>query len=204
MKVLILISVIVLLISCSNPTKNNLDISELQDTITIEQDSTKDIKDLMKVVHISDYLKIVSDSVEIPFFEIELKLSKKAEEKLKTDNETVIVSATFESNLLNDEDIILNNKNIPQEYKERVEYGRLYLLSHRIELTDERLVRFENIKFHKNLYDLLEDKDIMLLINVFSGRRSFENNILDCDILYDSMNKIKEKRFIIRGKLIGE
>jgi len=150
-------------------------------------------------------LKIVGDSAEIPWFEIELKLSEEAEKKLEDGNETIIVKAFFDG--------ITNIDNIPKKYKrkykDRIDYkgifgGGLHLAQHSIELTDRRLAKFENIRFSKELYDLLDNKDILLLINVFSGRKSSMYNLLDFDILQGNMSEIQGKRFIISGKLIGE
>lgn len=190
MKNLILISLMVFVISCSNPVKRNNADKSIQNFAVPISESTEQKEDF-------GYLKLIGDSLEIPFFEIELKLSEKAEEKLKTDNESVIVVAFFEG--------IIKDENIPNKYQEKVDFGRiLNLLSFRIELTDERLARFENIKFHKELYDLLEDKDITILINVFIGRKSTNMNFLKCDILHDYMSNVKEKRLTIYGKLIEE
>ena len=77
-----------LLITCGNSTKkSNVDkiIQEKSDTVNIEH------SEVIEEFQNSGYLKIVGDLVEIPYFEIELKLSEKAEEKLKTDNETVML-----------------------------------------------------------------------------------------------------------------
>jgi hypothetical protein len=41
-------------------------------------------------------------------------------------------------------------------------------------------------------------------VNVFSGRRSTKVNLLDCDIAEDSVSAVGGKRFVIKGKLIGE
>ena len=71
-----------LLIACGNPTKKSgvdKSIQELSDSVNIEY------SEVIEGTQSSDYLKIVGDSVEIPSFEIELILSDKAEEKLKTD-----------------------------------------------------------------------------------------------------------------------
>jgi len=181
-RTLILVSITVLLTACGNFGQKKPDVVNLEHPDANEQTQN------------SDYLKIVGDSVEIPFFEIELNLSEKAEAKLKTDHETVIVMAYFEG--------IANMENIPDKYKDRAGFGRLHLLSYPIELTDKRMARFENITFPKDLYDLLENKDIMLLINVFSGRQSTEDNLLEVDILEGNMSELKEKRFTLNGKLI--
>jgi hypothetical protein len=39
---------------------------------------------------------------------------------------------------------------------------------------------------------------------VYSGRKSTNVNLLDCDILQDFVSVVKGKRFLIKGKLIGE
>jgi len=140
----------------------------------------------------SGYLKIVGDSVEIPSFEIALKLSEKAEEKLKADTESVVVIAYFSGKAIAD---------IPEKYADMADYGFNFLTC-KIELTDERVARFEHIKFSKELYDLLADKDITLLINVVSGRKSSEYNILDCETLENSMSNVMGKRFTLNGTLI--
>ena len=140
----------------------------------------------------SGYLKMVGDFVEIPSFEIALTLSEKAEEKLKAYNESVVVFAYFSGKAI---------ANVPEKYADLVDYGFNFLTCH-IELTDERVARFEHITFPKEVYDLLEDKDITLLINVCSGGRFSEYNLLDCDILEDSMSNVIGKRFTIAGTLI--
>ena len=185
-RIFILINLIGLLIACGNLSNKGNDSEEV-DSVNIEHSEAIENKQE------SDYMKIVGDSVEIPYFEIKLELSKKAEEKLKTDNESIIVAAYFESKV--------KKCDIPKKYKKNIEYNILHL-TYKIELTDERLARFENIKISKELYDLLEDKDIYLLINVFTGRKSSENNLLDCEHVEGLMSKMKEKRFTLKGKLI--
>ena len=136
--------------------------------------------------------KLIDDSVEIPAFEIEIILSTKAEEKLKANKETIIINAAFSG--------IPKDKTL-KEYKK---WGEIGIKSCERELFDKRIAKFEGIKFSKSLYNSLSDKNISLLINVYSGRRSSDNNLLDCDILQDKMSEVKGKRFTIKGKLIGE
>jgi len=190
MRILTFTVLIGLLISCNESTqKNNSDSLAQTQIDSISKEKPK----LIEQKQVLDYLKIIGDSVEIPSFDIELKLSQKAEKKLKNDNESVIVMAYFSGDPI---------ENIPNKYVDNVEMGELFLLSYPIELTDKRLAKFENIKFSLELYNLLANKDIRLLINVYSGRKSTNINLLDCGILQDSMSKIKGKRFTIKGKLI--
>ncbi len=136
------------------------------------------------------FLQIEGDSVLIPDFEIEVRLSPNAEKKLKDDKETVIVSAMFSG--------------IPKDTTSEDYQGQIGIKNYNIELTGQRIGQFTKIKFHRSILDKLADNDIYLLINVYSGRRSTENNLLDCEILEDKMSVIKGKKFILKGKLIGE
>jgi hypothetical protein len=138
------------------------------------------------------YLEMDGDSVLIPDFEIEVSLSPNAEKKLKEYNETVIVSAMFSG--------------VPKDTtsEEYLIWGQMGINDFKIELTNQRIARFEKVRFHSSVLNKLSDVDIFLLINVFSGRRSSENNILDVEFLQDKMSVIKGKKYILKGKLIGE
>ena len=190
MRILIFTVLIGLLISYNESTqRNNSDSLDQTQTDLINKEKSKLIEQKQGL----NYLKIIGDSVEIPSFDIELKLSEKAEKKLKNNNESVIVMAYFSGDPI---------ENIPNKYVDNLEMNELFLLSYPIELNDKRLAKFENIKFPLELYNLLANKDIRLLINVYSGRKSTNSNLLDCGILQGSMSKIKGKRFTIKGKLI--
>ena len=136
------------------------------------------------------YYKFDGDSVIIPSFEIEVSLSTKAKQKLKKDKETIIVIAYFSG----------QPKDTTSE--EYLNSGEMSLTSAQREIKDSAIAKFEGVKFSKALYDSLADKDIQLLINVYSGRKSTNVNLLNCDILQDKMSHIKGKRFTIKGKLI--
>ena len=181
--------IIGLLTSCGNSTKK----SNTDNPVQVSTGHTEPTEHIYNV----DFVKIKGDLVEIPDFEIELELSEKAERKLRQDKESVIVTAYFISSLD-------DTGKIPEKYKGRLFFHEIKLLTHSIELTDTRLAKFENLEFPKELYDLLEDKDIDVLINVNSGRRSTNRNILDCAILSGHISKIEGERFTLNGGLIGE
>lgn len=143
-------------------------------------------------VNTNGEVQFTGDSVEIPSFEIELSLSDKAEEKLKAGKETVIVAAYFSG--------------IPKDttLKEYVKTGEFAIGSHEKELRSERVAKFEGVRFSRSLYDSLSPQSMVVLINVYSGRRSTSVNLLDCGILQDPVSLVKGKRSLIKGKLIGE
>jgi len=177
------------LISCGNSTKKGNTDKSAQVSAG-QTEPTEQIDD-------SDFLKINGDLVEIPFFEIEVELSEAAEKKLTEDKESVIVAAYFTSDL---DDI----EKIPEKYGGRLVFNTMKILTHTIELTDTRLAKFENLNFPKELYDLLEDKDLDVVINVISGKRSTKGNILHCAVLSGHISKIKGKKFTLNGGLISE
>ena len=137
------------------------------------------------------YYKIEGDSLIIPKFEIEVRLSKKAESKILKDKETLIVRAKFVG--------------IPKDttLTEYLKFGCVQVTDKNIELVKKRKAIFQGIKFSKLAYESLSEKDIVLIINVYTGRKSSRYNLINCDLLEDNLSKIKNKRFIINGTLIG-
>jgi hypothetical protein len=180
------ISTMVLLFSCGSGTgdkKKDLPEQRPGDTASVKKDTASPVND-------ASYLVFTGDSVLIPPFEIDVSLSTKAEQKLKKDKETIIVKAYF-SGIPKDTTI--------EEYKKT---GSLSLASAEKELFAGRTAGFAGIKFSKALYDSLGDKNITLLINIYSGRRASKDNLLNCDILEDKMSNLKGRKFTIKGKLI--
>ena len=135
---------------------------------------------------------VTSDSIEVPPFGIQVQLSDKAERTIQKRKETIIVMAFF--------------MGTPKDTtsKEYLESGEKSLGSKAIELKDERTAKFAGIKMAKKDVGLLTDSDYRVLINIYSGRKSSENNLLDCDILEDPISKVKNKTHVLKGKLIGE
>ena len=132
------------------------------------------------------------DSFLIPSFEIKLILSDIAEKRLTIQKESVIVKAYYSA--------IPKDSTIEASHK----WGKYSLFDRSIELTASRTAKFENIKISKKTYESLTNKNIEVLINVISGRRSSDKNILNCDILEDRLSNLKNKKVSLTGRLIGE
>ena len=139
-----------------------------------------------------DYLTVDKDSVLIPSFAVEINLSGKATEKLLKEKESMLVTAWFSG--------------MPKDTtsKEFREWGEMFIRSFSIELDTGRIARFEGVKFSKSIYELLEGKDIKVLVNVYSGRKSSPDNLLDCEILSERISTVKERTMLLSGKLISE
>ena len=168
--------------SCSQPVKQKEETKTNTVAVIKKEDD--------KPVAISEYFKVVGDSAEIPSFQIEVRLSEKAEKKLKDKKESVIVTAYFSGT--------------PKDSTKYMEDGEYAVGEHSIELTDSRIARFQGVKISKKMYESLFNLDIQLLINVYSGRRSSKMNFLDVRTLQKSISEFKDQKFVLTGTLIGE
>jgi len=140
---------------------------------------------------VPDFYDVKGDSIVIPTFEIEVSKSSKAGRTLANRKETVIVSAMFNGE--------------PLSAQDRDDIGMMPVLDKSIELAgNNRVARFEGLKFSRKQLDKLADKDINLNINVFSGRKSSEDNLLDCGFMEMKASGFGNKRFVLGCKLIGE
>jgi hypothetical protein len=138
------------------------------------------------------YYTLSGDSVVIPAVTIVLELSERAEQRLK-DKETIIVDAMYSG--------VPTTDTLSEDYQQM---GQIMVANAQKELTTERTVRLENVKFAKPVYNDLKDKDIELLINIYSGRKSSPDNLLSSDIISDKMSVLKGKSYTLKCKLIEE
>lgn len=178
------------LFACSFPDRQFSSVEDQSKVDTVEHEYEK----MMVFSH--DYLTQKGDSIEIPWFEISVELSDKAEQRIAATNETIIVAAYFNGR---------PTDKIPEKLKEYIApVEGVRLSSCYVELTEPGIAKFNKVRFHRKLYDLLADKDIELLINIYSGRKAGPNNILSGDILQDKMSNVAGKTFKLTERLIEE
>ena len=139
-----------------------------------------------KKAYESEVMMRAEDSIVIPAFQIEVDLHDSSK-KLKSRRETIIVAAYFSG--------IPSDKSSP-EYNKK---GTVSIGSHSIELIEEGIAGFKNVRVSRSSYEALEDKNFDVLINVFSGRKSSKDNILRCGILQMPIDEIKGKTHKISG-----
>lgn len=84
------------------------------------------------------------------------------------------------------------------------EMGLLFLAEAQVELEGAGVARFDKVKLSKEAYEALADKDFEVLINIYSGRRSSEYNILNADLLQEPISRVTGERHALHAKLIGE
>ncbi len=183
-KLLATISLAIMLFSCSNDNKQQ-DGNSTKDTVAASVKTEK--PDSLAG---ESFYKFVGDSVLILPFEIAISLSPRAEEKLAKGRETIIV------------DVFFNGTPKDSAHAKFEEDGSFYVASAKKEIIYGQVAKFDGITFSKKIYDQLADKDIDLGVNVYSGRKSSPDNLLDCESLFDKISKVVNKKFTLKGKLI--
>ncbi|AZA54003.1 hypothetical protein EG348_13840 [Chryseobacterium sp. G0201] len=147
-------------------------------------------------------LEIQGDKIIVPDFRLEVNLSDKAVKKLKESKESVIASLYLYGDVA-DENLI------PKKFKKLLGPTGIKLTSLDIEkkeINQSNEFQVTNISFPKELYDLLASKDVLINISVYSGRRTFKDNILYMEA-YDSKlsDIIAHSSFInLNGRLLTE
>jgi hypothetical protein len=136
------------------------------------------------------YLRSDRDSIIVDPFEIEIELTDKAKERITSTNETIIISIFYYGYPKDEKDANSEND------------GTLYLATAEKEISYGQIARFENVKISKNDYDKIIDKDFDLNLTVYSGRKSSQDNLLNCQPLFDKVSNVANKRFTLKGKLI--
>lgn len=183
-KFLTKISLALILFSCTNNDKaKNPNLSKGTPSVDSNNKNASRITD-------DNYFKIGKDSITILPFEIEVRLSTKAEERITKGKETIIVHVFFEGT--------------PKDssHAELEEDGSFFVASAKKEILYGQVAKFDNIKFSKKIYNQLADKDIDLGVNVYTGRKSSPDNLLNGDALFDKISNVVNKKFTLKCKLI--
>lgn len=126
-------------------------------------------------------------------FSVAVTLSDKAMEKLKASKETVIVAGYVAGD---------PKKGALKKYIDSI--GQVDLTVVKAEVNPGEIARITEIKVKQNLLDQIDRNATQLLINVYSGRKSSENNLLDCGIYEGPLKAIPSDPIAISCKLIGE
>ena len=157
------------------------------------KDSVKHASNVLSPV--PDSLKEVSKSkiaiegnqVVLPEFKAIIHLDSELFNVLRSKKESVIADYYFYGNVEPDTEL-------PQEVQQEMDLYGLRLGKGKLEITDitEPTITFDfkNMKIPVQLYHYLSDKVIRLNINFYSGRKAFEDNILDVDAFDSALSDI--------------
>lgn len=134
-----------------------------------------------------------SADAAFPGFTVAMTYSDSAKKTLLDRKETVIVAG------------YLDGFPAPGAQKKYIDKeGKVGLDDITKEVLPGQNATFETIKIKKEMLLQLDTQGPQLLINVYSGRKSSENNLLDCGIYEGSLQSVEGKTIPIACKLIGE
>jgi hypothetical protein len=127
-----------------------------------------------------------------PAFSVTVSLSPKAAARLAHPKDTIMISADFYGDS--------NGKNRKLEN----DVGEIDLApSRKDEIPGAGTAQFHGPKYDKAKLAYVDANGLQVLINVFSGRHSSPDNLLDCDLFQDKI-ALAAKGIAIHCKLIGE
>lgn len=132
------------------------------------------------------------DLVTVTSFYVTVTLTGQAQERLESNHETVVVLATLLGEARTDAELMLD------------ESDRVDLTSSQHELTGSgRTTQFDDLAIVSETVEQLTSRDYIVNINVFSGRRSSDDNLLACDVFESKMSNL-QPGVTLRCGLIGE
>jgi hypothetical protein len=124
---------------------------------------------------------------------VSVTLSDKAKRLLTDQKETIVVAAYFTGS---------PKPGTPRRYVSHE--GDIGLGEAHVEVAIGAIAKFGPVKLDQDPLQQVDKNGPQLLINVYSGRKSSPDNLLDCGIYEDALAPIQGKTIPIACKLIGE
>lgn len=133
--------------------------------------------------------------VKVPSFTLDLKVSAEVEQLLKSGQEEIIVSVDLYGE---------PKKQIDPKAKGYLEDYDTQLYIGHFEFKRNKAGKFvlENQTVPKIAFDNLKSPNYWVSVNVFSSRKSSENNVLDASYVGDKISDIQGKIHDIRIKML--
>ncbi len=134
-----------------------------------------------------------SGTAQFQGFNVTVALSARAKRRLAEGSETVIVAGYFSGN---------PKPSAPKQYVS--DTGEIDLGHEEVEAAPGAGASFGEIKLKKDALDQVDNQGVQLLVNVYSGRKSSADNLLECGIYQGPLRAAQSKSLPISCKLIGE
>jgi len=136
------------------------------------------------------FFTVEGDSLVAPAFDIVIELSKKAKEKIEKGNESIVV------------DVFLDGTPGDMGTAKLEEDGSFFVGSAKKEIKPGEVAHFDNLKIARSIYDQLLDKDPNVTVNIYTGRKTFPDNLITGDFISDKLSKIVNRKFTSKQHLI--
>jgi hypothetical protein len=127
-------------------------------------------------------------------FSVKITYSQKARDTLAAAKETVVVAGYLYG---------FPKQGTPKQYVDKMGQVGIGDEIHQ-EITPGAAATFGAVKLDQSMLKWLDTQGPQILINVYSGRKSSPNNLLDCGIYEGSLAAIQGTTIPISCKLIGE
>jgi hypothetical protein len=137
--------------------------------------------------------KPATPATTVPGFTVTITYSQKAMATLVAGKETVIVAGYLSGFPI---------KGTPKQYVGKM--AQIDMGEVKDEVAPGAIAKFDRIKLNQAMMKWVDSQGPQLLINVYSGRKSSPNNLLDCGIYEGSLQAIQGQSIPISCKLIGE
>jgi hypothetical protein len=137
--------------------------------------------------------KPAAPAATVPGFTVTITYSQKAMATLVAGKETVIVAGYLSGFPI---------QGTPKKYVDHE--GQVDMGEVTKEIAPGATAKFDTVKLNQPMLKWLDNRGPQLLINVYSGRKSSPNNLLDCGIYEGSLQAIQGQSIPIACKLIGE
>jgi hypothetical protein len=170
--------------SCVDHDNQNLNHLSQHDSTTVPTNTDKVSNAVDK------HFLIRQDSITILPFEIDVKLSPKAKERITKAGETLIVVVFFDGIPKHDAPVELEHD------------GAFLVASAEIEMIYGQVATFNKIRFSKKIYDELVNKNLDVIVNVFIGRKSSPDNLLSGGFFAGKLSDVVNRKITIETTLI--
>ncbi len=131
-------------------------------------------------------------TMNVPDFAVAVSLSKAAESKLHSINESIIVTAFFDGD------------GEPEPGKSTAPFRNVFLGNETEAINDKNIAEFRGKKIPIRAWKRLSDKNYYVTINVGSARKAAADNLLDCGASEYRIESIKGTTVEVHCTLIGE
>jgi len=137
--------------------------------------------------------KPATPAATVPGFTVKVTYSQKAMATLVAGKETVIVVGYLYGFPI---------KGTPKQDVDHI--GQIDMGEVKKEVAPGATATFDRVKLNQPMMKWMDSQGPQLLINVYSGRKSSPNNLLDCGIYEGALQAIQGQSIPISCKLIGE
>ena len=127
-------------------------------------------------------------------FRVNVQLSEAASKKLIDSKETIIVAGYFTGHPKQGTEV---------RYLD-IKSGDVVLGDVKQEIAPGETAIFDQLNLNPDALAKIDSQEPHILMNVYSGRRSSKNNLLDCDYYDGSFESVRGRTIVIRCQLIEE